>query len=85
VTTLNQPIEVPKDLDICEVCAITKMKNSIPKTLANHMISKLTLIQVDIAGPFLTSLQGNRYFLLIIDSFTCKNWVLVLKEKSDAK
>jgi hypothetical protein len=85
VTTLDQLIKVPKDLKIYEVCAIAKMKNTIPKTLANHMISKLTLIQFDIASPFPTSLQGNRYFLLIIDSYTCKNWVLVLKEKGYAK
>jgi hypothetical protein len=78
ITTLDQPIKIPKNLDICEVCAIAKMKNSIPKILADH-------IQFDIAGPFPTSLQGNRYFLLIVDSFTSKNWVLVLKEKNDAK
>jgi hypothetical protein len=83
VTTLDQPIKVPKDLNICEVCAIATMKNSIPKTLADHMVSKLALIQFDIAGPYLISLQRNRYFLLINESFTCKNWVLVLKEKSD--
>jgi hypothetical protein len=82
VTTLDQQIKVLNDLDICEVCAITKMKNSI---LANHMVSELTLIQFDIAGPFPPSLQRNRYFLLIIDSFTHKNWVRVLKEKTDAK
>jgi hypothetical protein len=55
-TTLDQPIKVPKDLEICQVCAITKMKNSIPKTLADHMITKLALIQFDIAGPFPISL-----------------------------
>jgi hypothetical protein len=59
------------------------MKNSIPKTLAAHMVSKLALIQFDIAGPCPTSLQGNRYFLIIIDSFTRKNWVHGLKVKSD--
>jgi hypothetical protein len=85
VTTLDKPVKVPKDLKICEGYAITKMKNSIPKTLANHMVSKLSLIQFDITSPFPTSVQGNRYFLLIIDSFTRKNWILVLKEKSDAK
>jgi hypothetical protein len=85
VTTLDHRIQVPKDLDRREVCTIAEMKTSIPKTFANYMISKLAFIQLDIAGPFPTSLQGNRYFLLIIDCFTCKNWVLLVKEKSDAK
>jgi hypothetical protein len=61
------------------------MKNSIPKTLADHMVSKLDLIQFDIGGSFATSLQENRYFLLMIDSDTRKNSVLVLQEKGNAK
>jgi hypothetical protein len=85
LTTLDKAVKVPKDLEICEVYAIAKMKNSIPKPLANHTVSKLSLIQFDIAGPFPTPLEGNRYSLLIIDSFTRKNWILVLKEKWDAK
>jgi hypothetical protein len=85
VTTLDQLIKVPKDLEICEVCAIVKMKNTISKTFTDHIVSKLALIQFDIAGPFPTSLQGNMYFLLIINSYTRKNWVLVLKEKGNTK
>jgi hypothetical protein len=73
VTTLGQPIKNPNDREICEVCAITKMKNSIPKMLAAHMITQLALIQLDISSPVPTSLQGNRYFLRIVTSFTCKN------------
>jgi hypothetical protein len=61
------------------------MTNSISKTLTDHMITKLTLIQFDIASPCPILLQGNRYFLCIIDSFIWKNWVLDLNEKSDAK
>jgi hypothetical protein len=40
MTTLDQPIKVPKDLEICKVCAVAKMNNTILKTLANHMVSK---------------------------------------------
>jgi hypothetical protein len=38
-----------------------------------------------IAGPFPTSLRGNRWFLLIIDSYTRKNWFIPLKHKGDAQ
>jgi hypothetical protein len=44
VRTLDRLIKIRKDLEICQVYAITKMKNSISKTLANHMITKLALI-----------------------------------------
>jgi hypothetical protein len=47
-------IKMPKDLEICEIYAIAKMKNSIPKTLADHMVSKLALIQFNIADSFPT-------------------------------
>jgi hypothetical protein len=44
VMTHNQPIKVPKDLEICQICTIAKIKNTIPKTLSDDMVSKLALI-----------------------------------------
>ncbi|KAF7567667.1 hypothetical protein PtrM4_142580 [Pyrenophora tritici-repentis] len=85
VTTLEKKIQVPEKKEICEVCALTKMRNSIPKQLRDHKDEKLALVQFDVAGPFPTSLRGNRWFLLIIDSYTRKNWVVPLKQKGDAQ
>ncbi|RFU24803.1 hypothetical protein B7463_g11531, partial [Scytalidium lignicola] len=67
-----------------------------PKKIRNlHKVTTLeTLIKVprkrkicefDVARPFPQSLRGNKYFLLIIDNFTRKNWVLPLSNKSDAQ
>lgn len=84
VTTISIPIKIPSERKPCSVCALTKMTNRIPTKLSNHKDDTLALIQFDIAGPFLKSIRGNRYFLLIIDSFTRKNWVITLKQKSDA-
>ena len=85
VTTLQKEIRVPERKEICEVCAMTKMRNSISKQLREHKTNKLALIQFDIAGPFPTSLRGNRWFILIIDSYTRKNWVIPLKQKGEAQ
>ena len=85
VTTLQEKIRVPEVREICEVCALTKMRNKISKQLREHKATKLALIQFDIAGPFPTSLRGNRWILLIIDSYTRKNWVIPLKQKGDAQ
>lgn len=60
------------------------MTNLIPKLLSEHKAFLLALIQFDIAGPFPISLRGNRYFMLIIDSWSRMNWILALKHKSDA-
>lgn len=84
VTTLREAIKIPKHREICDVCQLTKMTNKFPNLLSDHKSSRLSLIQLDIAGPFPKSLRGNRYFLLIIDSFSRKNWVIPLKQKSDA-
>jgi hypothetical protein len=59
VTTLEKKIKVPEKKEICEVCALTKMRNSIPKQLRDYKAEKLALVQFDIAGPFPTSLRGN--------------------------
>jgi hypothetical protein len=84
VTTMSAPIKIPTEREVYEVCALAKMKNRIPKTLSEHKDRKLALIQFDIAGPFAKTVRGNRYFLLIIDNYTRKNWVIALKQKSEA-
>ncbi|KAI1004412.1 hypothetical protein K3495_g3804 [Podosphaera aphanis] len=84
VTTLREAIKIPKNREVCEACQLTKTTNRKSKTLADRKERRLSLIQFDIAGPFPKSLRGNRYFLLIIDSFSRKNWILLLKQKSDA-
>ena len=68
VTTLLHLVKVPIIRDICEVYAITKITNLIPKLLSKHKAFLLALIQFDIASLFLIILRGNRYFLLIINS-----------------
>jgi hypothetical protein len=86
VTTLDKAIVIPKhhERDVCEVCSLTKLKNKTNKQLSKHATRKLELIQCDVAGPFLTTIRGNSYFLLIIDSFTRMNWVIPLSSKSAA-
>jgi hypothetical protein len=71
------------DQAIYEVYAITEMTNSITKIIDHHRIIKLAHIQFDIAVAYHISLQGNRYFFLIIDSLIWRNWGLGLKEKNN--
>lgn len=84
VTTLKKKIKIPRDLDICDICALTKMKNRKPKELSVWPTEILDLIQFDVTGPFPTTIRGNRYFLLIIDICSRRDWVIPLKAKSDA-
>ena len=86
VTTLTRPIRVPNkdDMDVCEICAISKIRNKISRELSPWTKQILGRIQFDIAGPFPTTIRKNEYFLLIIDIYSRRDWVLPLKLKSDA-
>jgi hypothetical protein len=44
VTTINAPIKILTEQEVCEVCVLTKIKNKIPKTLSEHKDYKLALI-----------------------------------------
>ncbi len=84
ITTLQKKIKIPKDLDIYNICAITKMRNRILKQLSIQLITILDLIQFDIAGLLLAIICRNRQFLLIINICSRRDWVLPLKYKGDA-
>ena len=84
VTTLKNRIKIPRDLDLCEVCAITKLRNKIPKELSAWTKEILGRVQFDVAGPFPPTIRGNRWFLLIIDICSRRNWVIALKTKGEA-
>ena len=59
-TNLTRSIKILIDLEICDVCAVTKMKRRNSKVLAKHKDRRLALLFVDIAGPFPTSMRGYR-------------------------
>jgi len=43
------------------------------------------MVYANLCGPFsATSLRGNRYFLILVDEFTRKIWLYLLKEKKKA-
>jgi hypothetical protein len=82
-TNLTRSIKVPTDLEICDVCAVTKMKRRNSKVLAKHKDCRLALLSVDIAGLFPISMRGYRWFAEIIDNWSRKVWILLLKNKDD--
>eukprot|EP00833_Pecoramyces_ruminatium_P016234 jgi/Orpsp1_1/1190266/evm.model.d7180000077836.1 len=72
------------DDNCCDDCKIVKMKKSphnkeTPK--ANDIIE---VINSDIIGPINRSVNGYRFVLAIIDEFSRKSWIYLLKNKSEA-
>lgn len=82
VTTLKRPIVVPTNRDMCRVCKLTKLRNRTSKILSPWKESILALVSMDVAGPFLPSIRGNRFFVQVVDNATRKAWSFVDKTKS---
>lgn len=85
VTSLQTPIKIPPPRRrVCPPCKLAKMRNLVRKELSAHKIEKLELIYIDIAGPFVVSIQGNRFLLQIVDSATRRVWSIPLASKDEA-
>ncbi|KAH9768873.1 Integrase catalytic domain-containing protein [Citrus sinensis] len=70
------------ELDFCEDCVLGKTTRSSFKSSTHTTCGILDYIHSDLWGPAQTvSLGGNSYFLSIIDNFSRRVWVYVLKHK----
>jgi len=70
----------------CEKCVLSKhARTSFQKKSEYWAKQPLELIHTDICGPITPeSFNNKRYFISFIDDFSQKNWVYLLKEKSEA-
>jgi hypothetical protein len=83
VTTLKHQIKVPSQVDECEVCKLTKMRNRITKELSPWKESILALVSLDVCGPLPKTIRGNRYFCQIVDSASRKLWSIPAKSRDE--
>lgn len=84
VTTLAEPIPTIAEEDhVCEVCALTKMKNKKGHHVSNRKAASLSLISIDVCGPLPESWAGYHYFLEIVDNYSRKVWTIALKRREE--
>lgn len=76
-------IKIPRKIPVCGTCARTKMKKRRSTKLAEHKEQPLALVSLDVAGPFPVSYRGYRYFAQLLDNYTRRSWILLLKHKDD--
>jgi len=76
-----------KDHDVsepdCLDCKIAKMKRSPHNRETPKASELLEVIHSDIIGPINKSITGKRFILTIIDEFSRKSWIFLLKSKSE--
>jgi transposase InsO family protein len=79
------PLIVKPSDPICKHCQHGNQTRVTFKTNEHSTSNPLQLIHIDLCGPTRTKiLQGENYFMLLIDDYTRMTWVSFLKNKSEA-
>ena len=74
-----------QDLEFCETCVFGKTCRIKFGVGVQRTKGTLDYIHSDILGPSRTqSFSGARYFMTLVDDYSRKLWVFILKYKSDA-
>ena len=70
---------------VCKHCQHGKQTRASFKTKEHMTLHPLEIVYTDLCGPTRSkSLQGDHYFMFLIDDYTRMTWVAFLKEKSKA-
>ncbi|PWA71822.1 ribonuclease H-like domain-containing protein [Artemisia annua] len=72
------------NVEVCEICQKAKQTRE-PFPLSEHKTSMLAdLVHLDLWGPYrVTSKEGYKYFLTIVDDYTRAVWVYLIKAKTE--
>ena len=76
------------ELGICRGCELGKplAKSHPPKSVLYRATRKLELVHADLAGPLRQqSWGGERFLFVLVDDFSRKSWVILLKNKNDVE
>ena len=76
------------EMGVCRGCELGKplAKPHPPKDASFRATKKLELVHADLAGPMRQeSWGGARYLFVLVDDFSRKSWVILLKQKSDVE
>ena len=70
----------------CEACALGKMKKlPFESQEQPHTTRPLEMVHTDVGGPITPrSWEGYRFWIVIVDDFTCFPWVYFMKHKNEA-
>jgi hypothetical protein len=69
ITGVKEP-KLPRE-QACKLCLVGKIHESFYKTIDNRATEPLVRIHVDILGIKTKTTRGYKYFLLLIDDYTC--------------
>ncbi|GJS85672.1 ribonuclease H-like domain-containing protein [Tanacetum coccineum] len=85
LNVLKKSLQIYNDKNLCcEVCQRAKQTRE-PFPLSDHVYSSLgDLVHLDLWGPYkVTSSEGFRYFLTVVDDYTRVVWLYLIKSKDE--
>lgn len=72
------------DHTICRTCAITKQSRTpFPKASASITTAILDLVHTDVCGPVIRDMNGNQYFMTIIDDYSRFCFTKLMKTRTE--
>jgi hypothetical protein len=72
------------NMPFCDHCVLGKHHRSSFSSSMHKTTKVLEYIHIDLWGPATNpTMGGNRYFMSIIDDYSCKVWVYLLKDKTE--
>ena len=83
ISSIKNRLTTIKTKTQCHICANSKMKKKSFKPSNKRSNKMFDLIHMDLVGPIAPSVNGNKYFLTILDDFSRFGWVLFLQSKND--
>jgi hypothetical protein len=82
---LYSDIVVNKDGFCCDICHLAKQRKLSYKLSTSRASKCIELLHMDLWGPFsVSTTQGHKYFLTIVDDFNRFTWIVLLKGKYEA-
>ena len=75
----------PRELSTCEGCQLGKQTRHQYTSSTHRATTPFQLIHIDLCGPMQSdSIQGNKYFMIIVDNYTSAYFVHHLRTKDQA-
>jgi hypothetical protein len=72
------------ELPVCPDCSLMKLKRGwYPSETKTRATVPSYRLHVDCSGRKRATLSGHRYYMMVVDDYSRKKWVLPLKHKSD--
>ncbi|XP_019260764.1 PREDICTED: uncharacterized protein LOC109238744 [Nicotiana attenuata] len=78
--------DISTRIDLCTTCPCAKQTRQSFPISSIKTVARFELVHMDVWGPYkIPTVNGNKFFLTVVDDFSRKTWIFLLKLKSDKR